>query len=75
MTLDESHRHNHFSCDNLNLRISKFIILEKSGKLGIFLFLCGHRVYIILQSRDLLSEVLLFAAYVPILCSAIVVSR
>ena len=51
------------------------MILEKSGKLGIFLFLCGHRVYIILQSRDLLSEVLLFAAYIPILCSAIFVSR
>jgi len=43
MTLDKGHYYITFHCDNLSK--SKFMALEKPGKLGIFfLLLCGHPV-------------------------------
>jgi len=40
MTLDEGHYYIAFCCDNLWK--SKFVALEKPGKLGFFRLLCGH---------------------------------
>jgi len=55
MTFDEGHYYIYFCCDNLWK--SKFMALEKPGKLReFFLLLCGHPVVVVVVVAKFLSH-------------------